>query len=128
MDLEEFLALGDVNDIQEEVLVSKRLGKFTVKAMSADEYGEYIKRSRGKINKDGTNFDSTKFNLLVIVGQTIKPDFSNSELLEKAGCSTATELVKRKLLAGEIQELSNQICKISGFDSDINEDIEEAKN
>ena len=128
MDLEQFLALEDVDNIQEEVFVSKRLGKFKVKAMTADEHGEYIKRSRGKINKDGTNFDSTKFNLLVITGQTIMPDFSNAELLRKANCSTAAELVKKKLLAGEIAELANQICKISGFDTDINEDIEEAKN
>lgn len=128
MNLEEFLNLQDVDNIQEEVFVSKRLGKFKVKAMTADEHGEYIKRSRGKINKDGTNFDSTKFNLLVITGQTIVPNFADAELLNKTNCSTAAELVKKKLLAGEIAELANQICKISGFDTDINEDIEEAKN
>ena len=126
--LEAFLALPDVDNIVEEVFVSKRLGKFKVKAMSAEEHGTYMKRSRGKVNKDGMDFDSSKFNLLICAGQTVYPDFSNAELLKKAGCATATELIQKKLLAGEIAELSNQICKISGFDSDINEDVEEAKN
>lgn len=126
--LEDFLALPDVSDIEEEVLVSKRLGKFKVKAMTSDEYSDYMRRARGKIKKDGVDFDAMKFNLLVCAGQTIFPDFSNADLLKKSGCATAPDLIQKKLLAGEITELSNQICKISGFDTDINEDIDEAKN
>lgn len=126
--LEDFLALPDVDNIVEEVFVSKRLGKFKVKAMTADEHGTYMNRARGKMNKNGMDFDSAKFNLLICAGQTVSPDFTSAELLKKAGCSTATELIKKKLLAGEIAELANKICEISGFDTDINEDIEEAKN
>lgn len=127
-ELEQFLNLPDVNQIEEEVFVSQRLGKFKVRAMTADEHGEYMKRSRGKMDKKGIDFDSAKFNLLVVAGQTIFPNFANAELLKKAGCSTAAEFIKRKLKAGEIAELSQQICRISGFDTDITEDIEEAKN
>ena len=47
-DLERFLTLPDVSGIEEEVFVSKRLGKFKVKPMTSDEFGEYQKRSRGK--------------------------------------------------------------------------------
>lgn len=127
-DLEKFLALPDVVDITEEVFVSERLGKFKVRAMTADEHGNYQKRAMGKILKSGADFDSGKFNLLVAAGQTIEPDFSNAELLKKAGCATATEFIKRKLKAGEIAELANKICEISGFEADINEDVSEAKN
>jgi hypothetical protein len=126
--LEDFLALPDVDNIQEEVFVSKRLGKFKVKAMTSDEHSEYMKRCRGKINKNGTDFDSAKFHLLIVAGQTIYPDFKNAELLKSAKCATPTELIKKKLLAGEIAELAERICEISGFDNDINEEIEEAKN
>ena len=126
--LEDFLALPDVDTIEKEIFVSKRLGKFKVKAMTADEHSQYMKRSKGKIKKDGTDFDSGKFNLLIVAGQTVSPDFSNAELLKKAGCTTAIDLIKKKLLAGEIAEAAEQIIKISGFDSDINDDIEEAKN
>lgn len=127
-DLERFLNLQDVNEIEEEVFVSERLGKFKVKAMTSDEYADYQKRCKGKMNKQGMDFDAMKFNLLLAAGQVVEPNFSNAELLKKAGCATAVEFIKRKLLPGEIAELSEQICKISGFTSSINEDVEEAKN
>lgn len=127
-ELEDFLNLPDVDTIEEEVFVSQRLGKFKVRAMTAEEHGEYTRRSRTKLDKKGMDFDTAKFNLLVAAGQTVYPNFANADLLKKAGCSTAMEFMKRKLKAGEIAELSQQICRISGFDSDINDDIEEAKN
>lgn len=127
-ELKKFLDLPDVSDIVEEVYVSERLGKFKVKAMTANEYGAYQKRAMGKVTKNGTDFDGGKFNLLIAAGQTVYPDFSNAELLKKANCSTATEFISRKLKAGEIAELANKISEISGFDSNINDDVEEAKN
>lgn len=127
-DLEKFLALPDVDNLTEEVFVSERLGKFKVKAMSQDDFREYQRKAQGKINKKGIDFDISKFNLLMVAGQTIYPDFQNSELLKKSNCATAEDFVSRKLLAGEIAELSKQIQKISGFDNEPDEDIEEAKN
>lgn len=127
-DLEKFLQLPDVSDIVEEVFVSERLGKFKVKAMTAEEHGSYQKRAQGKFGKGGVEFDSGKFNLLIAAGQTVYPDFSNADLLKKAGCATAVDFIKRKLKAGEIAELSEKICEISGFETDINKEVEEAKN
>lgn len=126
--LEEFLALPDVDNIVEEVFVSKRLGKFKVKAMTADEHSEYQKRARSKFTKNGVDFDSAKFNLLICAGQVVEPNFNDATILEKTGCATGADLIKKKLLAGEISELSGKICEISGFDSTLSEDVEEAKN
>lgn len=127
--LDDFLNLPNVDDIVEEVFVSERLGKFKVKAMTADEHNKYIKMAKGKISKNNIDFDSGKFNLLICIGQTVFPDFNNAELLRKAGCPDMPEMfIKKKLLAGEIAELATQICKISGFDTDLSEDIKEAKN
>lgn len=127
-ELEMFLNLPDVDNIEEEIFVSQRLGKFKVKAMSADEHGEYQRRCKSKINKKGMDFDTAKFQLLIVAGQTTYPNFNDADLLKKTGCTTAVDFIKRKLKAGEIAELAQQICRISGFDGDINEDIEEAKN
>lgn len=127
-DLEKFLELPDVTDIEEEVFVSERLGKFKVRAMTATEHGEYMKRAKGKVSKNEVDFDIGKFNLLIVAGQTVYPDFSNADLLAKAKCNTPIEFIQRKLKAGEISELAGKICEISGFDRDINEDVEEAKN
>ena len=126
--LEDFLALPDVDNIEEEVFVSKRLGKFRVKAMNEDDYAEYTRRAKSKIRKDGVEFDTAKFHILICAGQTLAPDFADAKILEKAGCATASDLIKKKLLPGEITELANKICEISGFDTDINDEIEEAKN
>ena len=127
-DLERFLDLPDVSTMTEEVYVSERLGKVTVKPMTSEEHGAYQKRAQGKVQKGGIDFDSAKFNLLIVAGQTISPNFADAELLKKSGCATPTEFISRKLKAGEIAELAAQICKISGFDEDINDDVAEAKN
>ena len=127
-ELEQFLSLPDVNEIQEEVFVNNRVGTFTIKPMSSAQFDEYSKRCRSKVNKKGMDFDTAKFNLLIVAGQTIKPDFNNAELLKKAGCATASELIEKKLLAGEIAVLSEKISEISGFNTDINEKVAEAKN
>lgn len=127
-ELEEFLSLPDVSDIQETIYVNERLGSFVVKPMTSAQFDEYSKRCRSKVNKKGVDFDGGKFNLLIVAGQTIKPDFNNAELLKKAGCATASELIQKKLLAGEIALLSEKISEISGFNTDINESIQEAKN
>lgn len=126
--LEDFLALPDVDSIEEEIFVNKRIGKVTIKAMTSDDFSEYQRKSRGKINKKGIDFDGAKFNLLIVAGQTVKPDFKNADLLKKANCTTATELIQKKLLPGEIAEIAQQIQRLSGFDSDMSEDVEEAKN
>ena len=126
-ELESFLNLPDVDNIIEEVTLP-RLGTFKVKAISEEEYRNYQNRCKSKVKKNGMDFDTGKFNLLIVAGQVVSPDFNNAEFLKKVGCSTATEFIQRKFKAGEIAELGNQICVISGFDSDINEDIEEAKN
>lgn len=126
--LEDFLSLPDVEGLETEIFVSKRLGNFKVSALTADEYSSFMKRAR-KINKKGNvDFDTALFNLLIIDAKLISPDFSNAEFLKKAKCNTAKEFIAKKLLPGEIQELSDKILEFSGFEKDINEDIEEAKN
>lgn len=128
-DLENFLELPDVTEITEEIFVNDRLGKMTIKPMTQEQFNDYGKRCKSKINKKGSmDFDSAKFNLLVVAGQTIKPNFNNAELLQKAGCATASEFIQRKLLPGEISTIASKIQALSGFDTDLEEDIEEAKN
>ena len=98
------------------------------RALTAEEHSEIMKRAK-KVNKKGEfEFDNNIFNSLVISATLISPDFSNAEFLKKAKCNTAKEFISKKLLPGEIQELANKIVAFSGFDIDINEDIDEAKN
>lgn len=127
-DLEQFLALPDVDNITEEVKVSDRVGTFTVKAMTVEEFNHYKAKATTRITKKGTDFDTTKFFIAMVAGQTIKPDFANKELLAKCSCATQEELVRKKLLMGEIVKLAQKIQEISGFDTDEEEALIEAKN
>lgn len=127
-DLEKFLTLPDVDTIEKEIFVSERLGTFKIKAMTSEDFASYQTRSTKKVSKKGLDIDINKLNTLIVAGQVVSPDFSNAEFLKKAGCATATEFISRKLLIGEITEISKQVQALSGFDVDINNDVEEAKN
>ena len=126
--LEDFLNMPNVADEVEEIYVNKRLGKFKVKPMTIDKHKEFQDRCKGRINKDGVSFDQAKFNLLIIENQVIEPNFSNAEFLSKAGFTNPREFIKAKFKPGEVLEIAQKVCQISGFETDINEDIEEAKN
>lgn len=127
-DLEKFLTLPDVDTIEKEIFVSERLGNFKIKAMTSEDFASYQTRSTKKVSKKGFDIDINKLNTLIVAGQVVSPDFSNAEFLKKAGCATATEFISKKLLIGEITEISKQVQALSGFDVDINNDVEEAKN
>ena len=96
--------------------------------MTQDDFRNYNKAAQSKINKKGMDFDVSKFNLMMVAGQTVEPDFSSKELLSKCGCTLPEQLVAKKLLAGEIAEIASKIQEISGFDNEPDEDLEEAKN
>lgn len=129
---------ADVIEKEIEVPVSPRfkdkegnLLKFKIRPMSGDEFGKYQKQCTtmnvmGK--KKETSFDSGKFNVMCIVNHCIDPNFKEAEFIKKLGVQSPEQAVSKVLLAGEIVELGNQISKISGFDVDINEEIENAKN
>lgn len=129
---------ADVIDKEVEVAISPRfkdkdgnLLKFKIKPMNGEEFGKYQKQSTtlnvmGK--KKETSFDSAKFNNLCIINHCVDPNFKEADFLKSLGVQTPEQAVSKVLLAGEIVELGNQISRISGFDVDINEEIEKAKN
>lgn len=129
---------SDVITKEVEVVVSPRfkdkdgnLLKFKIRPMSGDEFGKYQKQCT-TINfnnkKRETRFDSGKFNLLSIVNHCVDPNFKEADFLKSLGVQTPEDAISKVLLAGEIVELGGQISSISGFDTDINEEIEKAKN
>lgn len=126
--LVDFLTLPDIDSMTEEVYINDRIKTFTIKAMTNAQWESYRARSRGKINKKGVDFDNEKFNNLVMAGHVVEPNFSDAAMLSKAGCATAAEFISKKILPGEINDIVEAITKLSGFDSDINEDIKDAQD
>ncbi len=128
--LEDFLALPDTKDIEAEIQVNERIGTIRVRPMTQDQYRAYQNKGRVRDSKDRSiNFDFAKFNLAVVAGQTVDPDFANADMLARAGCNTAEDFIKAKLLPGEVAKIYKRIAELSGFEPDREEEgIEEAKN
>jgi hypothetical protein len=105
---------------------------FTIQALTLDEAKE-IRESAAKIRFNKAHeredfYDEEEAALFAILKGVIDPDLKDRRLLEKLAVPTPKELVKRLLLSGEIASLSEQIMKLSGFNSLGETDGEEIKN
>lgn len=135
MSLQEFLNNNPIDNLTEEVVVSPRfkdekgnLLKFKIKAMTGREFDD-IRRSAMQIKKGRkVEFDAQKFNLQVVINHTLVPDFKDAASIRKLGCHTPEEYVQKVLLAGELATLAQKIQELSGFDVEMDELVEEAKN
>jgi hypothetical protein len=58
----------------------------------------------------------------------VYPDLKNAELQKSYGVMGEERLLKAMLSAGEYVQLSGKIAEINGFDNDVNELVDEAKN
>lgn len=133
--LTEFLLANPVDTIEKEVVVSKRIVdengqmlKFKVRPMLNEQYLEYqnqctVPKKGGKID-----FNTKRFNQLVILNHTVEPNFRSAELIQQSGVATPEQLLNKMLLAGEIQILSEQIREVSGFADSLDELVDEVKN
>lgn len=132
--LTDFLLNNTVENLTEEIIVSDRFKvdgeilKFKIKAVNPDEFSDLQKQCT-KVGKKGkVNFDSKMFNEQLIINYTVDPNFKDAEVVKKAGCMTPEQLVNKVLLAGEVATLVEEISALSGFDKDLEELREEAKN
>lgn len=132
--LTDFLLNNTVENLTKEVVVSDRFKvdgeilKFKIKAVNPDEFSD-LQNQCTKVGKKGkVNFDSKMFNEQLIINYTIEPNFKSADVIKKAGCMTSEQLVNKVLLAGEVATLVEEISALSGFDKDLEELREEAKN
>ena len=117
-----------VDEIDEIVLSERLKGyKFKIKPVDGKEFSK-IKASCRKVKKKEVIFDDTAYNEKIIIKGCVEPNFSDTTAIEKAGCKTPGDLINKVLKAGEITDLVNAITKLSGFDEDADELVEEAKN
>ncbi|MEK3788748.1 phage tail assembly chaperone [Paenibacillus sp. FSL K6-1230] len=136
MSLQEFLNANPVDGgITDEVVVSHRfVGKdkkplpFTIKAMTDADFNDLRKACMTIKKGRKVEFDAQKFNLQMVIRNTVNPNFRDAESLKKLGCNSAEEYVQKVLLAGEVATLSAKINALSGFDIEMEDLVEEAKN
>lgn len=136
--LQQFLNSNPVDNLTAEVAISNRFKdeegnvlKFTIRAMSADDMAAYQKRAM-KINPKSKDrkveIDASAIAKAIVINHTVVPSFKDAESIRGLGCSDADEYLQKVLLAGEIEELSKEIQQISGYNTNFEELVDEAKN
>ncbi len=133
--LQEFLNINPIDNLVDEVVISDRfkdsdgsIMKFKIKAMTNKDFDEIRKKSMEVKKNRRIEMDMQKFNSAIVINHTVVPDFKDSESIKKTGSLNPEEYMNKVLLAGEIAELVAQIQRLSGFDRDVNDLVEEAKN
>lgn len=103
-----------------------------LRALTAGEADEI--NARCFVNKPGAKgkqeriFDVVKYNRGVCVASIVYPDLNDAELQESYGVRGAENLYSEMFLLGEASLILEKVTEISGLDTSINDDIEEAKN
>lgn len=125
--------LNPVQVDNKEVIVSNRFmedGKavpFIIRPITQKENEQLIKRYTKKDKKGIENFNRTEYVQALTASAVVFPDLTDAKLQDKYGLGE-TETLKNMLLVGEYATLAQEVQTLSGLDTNVNEDIEEAKN
>ena len=140
-DFSAFFAQNKIKHENVKFAVSKNfIGKdgkpieWELRALSADEDEELRRASTRKV-KTGTRsntytseLDSNTYLAKMTALAVVYPNLNDVDLQNSYKVMGAENLLKKMLSAGEYVQLSGKVAEINGFDSDINELVEEAKN
>ena len=119
----------DVEAVPERTVALKRIGiPVTIKGLTGKQIYSIRERCTvtvsGKRGQTRRELDDEAFNGALIAAATVKPNWGDPQLMAKFRASSADEVVKRLLLAGEISQLGDLVLEISEF----NTELEEVKN
>lgn len=129
--LQQFLTKNTVQNLTEEVKLGGRLKDypFKIKAMTGNQYNDYQTLCIENPNSPKKRrFNTKKFHELIVTNCVIEPNFKDPEWMKELGVADATAAMYKTLLAGEIAQLAEASLKLSGFDRDMDEEMEEVKN
>src|SRR5690606_33369743 len=84
-----------------------------------------VKQKRGAYTAE-TNHN--EYMVKLVAASVVFPDLKNAELQKSYGVLGAEVLLKEMLLPGEYGKLAAKVVELNGFDDDINELMDEAKN
>ncbi|MED1906114.1 phage tail assembly chaperone [Cytobacillus firmus] len=123
--------LGAEKNVEKDVYIKRLDVHFKIKALD----GQTINKLRdaathyvGKGAKRRAEFNDEEFKASIISAACVNLDFGNRKLLDKYGAKDANDCVYKALLAGEVMLLHEEVLRLSGFDEDDDEELEEVKN
>lgn len=120
-------ALLSTTDVVEDFVHMKRFGvDFKIRAIDGDVINQMQERCTyytGKGTKRTREIDEQLFGALVIQRACIQPNWGDAQLLSKYQTSDPVDVIRKRLLAGEISKLSAAILDLSGFDDEEENDV-----
>lgn len=136
MDFKDFLmeSFEEAEVVEKEVMMGDKPRLMKFKPISAAEGDRLRKQSRKTYNYKGQRMQETDADLFIdklIVASTVYPDFKNAQLQDSWGVVGELELfkaMKAKMSDGEFNQLAEFISELNGYDKDINDKVDEAKN
>lgn len=129
--LQQFLMENKVDNLTKEITLKGRLEEFpiTIKAITGEQHSEYQQMCFENMNSPKKRrFNGKRFHELIVINCTLNPNFKDPEWLQEAGVTDPTALMYRSLLAGEIAAIAEAVLDLAGFNSDVEDDMEEVKN
>ena len=138
-DLKFFLKQNTIPVENQEVEVSKRFKddtgntvKFEIKSISNEmddalrkQNTRQVKKAKGVIVPE---LDQQKYFVDLVLKSLVYPDLNDKELQDSWGVMDSKELINAMLLPGEYSSLLQEVQKINGWDVNIEDIKEEAKN
>lgn len=133
--LQQFLLDSNLKDLKKTINIGGRLEDhpITIRALEGDKYNSFQQMCIENPNSaKKRRFNSKKFNELVCIECLVNPNLRDAEFLQAAreqkGIADSTGLLYHCFLAGEIALIAEQALKLSGFERDVEEEMEEVKN
>lgn len=134
MKLQEFLMKNGVQtEVQTEVHIKPFPEPFIIKSITEAE-NKAIRKScektefNKKTRQKETVMDRDLYANRLVVACCVDPNFKDAEFQKKFGVVGAEKLLDKILTPGQFAELFEKVQELLGFDTDINDLIEEAKN
>jgi hypothetical protein len=84
-----------------------------------------IPGKRGQYNQET---DTDKFIGIMCANCIVYPDLNNAELQDSYGVKDATALLKKMLSPGEYTDLKAKVMEVNGYDTSMEELVDEVKN
>lgn len=129
--LQKFLLESDVSDIRKSINLGGRMKDHpvTIKAIDGDKYSQFQQLCIENPNSaKKRSFNTKRFNELICVECLVDPNLKDPEFIKEAGVADSARLLYRCFLSGEIASIAENVLKLSGFNSDMEEEMEEVKN
>ncbi len=132
--LQEFLTANKMeNSITKEVRIKPFPIPFVVKSITQAEASQIRKSCtvtefNKRTHQKETSSDSLLYITRLVVACTVDPCFKDAELQAAYGVMGAEALVEKLLNPGQFAELVAAVEEINGFDTDMQELVDEAKN